>query len=171
VPARTIQADAGCPVEIIELGTPAPPATITVVDRSGSQSAPLGVRPDGLPRYRLDRPTDGPFTIRTPTGTKIDASVDDRSPAVGFEGAAGDPVIRLYCSRRDATAADATAFGEMFTPQHLHVSLDEVRHFPDLLVGAAGAATVVTFGWASVATVDDLRRRRRAGAAGTLPAS
>ena len=75
---------------------------------------------------------------------------------------AGDPVIRLYCDQGSTAAADRVAFAEVFPPEHLKLTLGTIRAIPYGFVAGAGAATVVTFGRATMATIDHRRRRRGA---------
>jgi 4-amino-4-deoxy-L-arabinose transferase-like glycosyltransferase len=158
IPTVPIVADVDCPVEVLELGVQAPaPPTVTVTDAAGTQPARLLSGVGTLPRYQLERPASGRLTITAPAGTALYTAVDDRSPSVHLTGADGDPVIRLYCPVADP---EAVGFDDLFPSQHIDLSLSQARAVPRLLVGASGLVVLVTFGWATAASIEAARRRR-----------
>lgn len=154
VRATSIVLDAGCPVEVLQVGLQRPPATLSVHSAAGVVSASrVGSFPTGFATYDLATPSSGVLRIDIPNGSGVAASAAEREPRASLEGSKADPLVRAWCDVGVPRAA-TTRFDLTYDPQHPNVSRGDLRAWPRAWFGAALTLTLIVAG--------STARRRRA---------
>jgi Dolichyl-phosphate-mannose-protein mannosyltransferase len=142
VRADAVVVDAGCPVEVLQLGLEHPPATITVQSDAGEVA---GRRVANLhtsfATYELAAAAGGQLRIAVPAGTGVAVSAADLEPRAELVGGDADPLVRAWC-RLGSEEAARMRFEHTFDPQHLDLDRDLLRAWPRVWFAAALVATV-----------------------------
>lgn len=156
VRARAVVVDAGCPVEVLQVGFERPPITLLVHAADGTVSARrVGFFPTGFATYELDTPASGSMRIDVPAGTGVAVSATEREPRASLDGGTTDPLVRAWCDV-GAPRAAVTRFERTYDPQHPNLSRSALRAWPRAWFCLALALTVTAAAIAS--------RRKRATA-------
>lgn len=143
VRARAVVVEAGCPVEVLQIGFERPPVTLAVQAPAGTVSARrIGYFPTGFATYELDTPTTGSIRVKVPEGSGVAVSASEREPLASLEGSTTDPLVRAWCAIGESRAA-VRRFERSYEPQHPDFSRSALRAWPRAWFGLVLAGTAM----------------------------
>jgi hypothetical protein len=156
-PSAGLRIDPPCPVQAISIHTTEPQPTITI-QPDGGQPVTLHVEADdrGFVFYGVRPPVTSPATVRFPRRIAVEASTQEREPAVAFIDDPRDPTARLFCNVDDPAT---TRFRAMFDSMHPQVlTRASVEGWAAAWAWLVRAVALATFLAAVSAQLTDRRR-------------
>lgn len=143
VRATAVVVDAGCPVQVLQLGLQDPPRVLSIRTDDGTVPARrVGSVPTGFTTYDLATPTSGVLRVEVPSGSGVAVSALEREPGASLDGAKEDPMVRAWCAL-GASRAATMRFDHAYDPQHPDLTLGQLRAWPRAWFGVSLLFTAI----------------------------